>query len=129
MLKVISLHVRTNWSGFSHVTSSLTATEKSKMDRFVTSPYLCCRDSEECFCLPSIATIEEIVTSCESWLWLTDRFAVAIDIHSVDNNNANFGHLTREYSCLLNHFLTHRAEIECGVTGRRRYSPLLSIHR
>ena len=39
----------------------------------------------------------------------------------VDNNNTDVGHLTREYSHLLWHFLTHRGEIECKVT--RRLSP------
>ena len=85
----------------------------------------CCRNSQGCFHLPSFTTIEEIVTSCEVWRWSTNRFIMTIVIHGIDNNNTYVGHLSREFSCLLWHFLTHGGEIECKVTGRRQRSPLI----
>ena len=85
------------------------------MEHVVISPCLRCGDSEESLRLPSFAAIEEIVTSCESWLWSTTRFTVAIVICSIDNSNTDVVHLTKEHSCLL-HFLTHGAEIECNGT-------------
>ena len=70
----------------------------------------------------SFAAMEEVVASCELWPWSTDRFSVVIVIRSVDNNSTTVGHLFREFSHLLWHFLTHGAEIECG---RWRRCPLI----
>ena len=88
---------------------------KKRDDRFVTmsTPWITqispnslrCGDSQG---WSSFAAIEEIVASCEPWPWSTDRFAVTVVICSVDNNNTTVGHLSREFSRLLGHFLTHR---------------------
>ena len=99
-----------------HISQVVEQLPKSEMDHVVISPCLRCGDSEECLRLPSFAAIEEIITSCESWLWSTTRFTVAIVICSVDNSNTDVVHLTKEYSCLLWHFLTYGGEIECEVT-------------
>ena len=45
-------------------------------------------------------------------------------IHSVDNNNTTVGHLCREFSRLLSHFLTHGARRR-NKCGRRWHSPLI----
>ena len=37
---------------------------------------------------------------------------------SVNNNNTTVGHSPRKFSCLLWHFLSHRGEMECEVTGK-----------
>ena len=54
-----------------------------------------------------------------------DRFAVAVVKSNSDDTITTVGHLHRELSHLLWHFLTHGGEIECEVTGRRRRSPLV----
>ena len=54
--------------------------------------------------------IKEIGASHEPWPWSTDRFAMAVVICSIDNNNTTAGHLCREFSHLLSHFLTHGGE-------------------
>ena len=64
-----------------------------------------------------LAEIEGIVASCEPWPWSTDRFAVTIVICSVDNNNITVGPLSREFSCLLWHFLTHGGEMNVEGDG------------
>ena len=66
-----------------------------------------------------LRAIEEIIASCESWLpaWSTDRFAVAVVIRSVDKNNTTVCHLSREFSHLLLHFLTHGGEMNAEGDG------------
>ena len=56
-----------------------------------------------------------------------DIFAMAIIICSIDNNKTTVCPLAipREFSCLLQHFLTHGKEIECKVTGSGQCSPLI----
>ena len=91
------------------------------MDRFVTmltpritlSYSLCCGDSQG---WTSFAAIEEIIASCEPWARSTDRFAVAVVIHSVDENTT-VGHLYREFSHLLWHFQTHGGEMNVEGDG------------
>ena len=61
--------------------------------------------------------MEEIVASCKPWPWSTNRFAVAVVIRSVDNNNTTDGHLSREFSLLLWHFLIHGGEINAEGDG------------
>ena len=53
---------------------------------------------------------QEIVTSCEPWPWSIDRFVVAIVICSVDDNTTVVP-VSGEFSHLLWHFVTHRAEM------------------
>ena len=86
------------------------------MDSTEISPiaYIHCGDSQG---LTSFAAIEEIIASCEPWPWLTDRFAVVIVIRSVDNNNTTVGYLSREFSRLLWHFLTHGGEMNAEDSG------------
>ena len=74
--------------------------------------------------VPSL-TIEEILDSCEPWPRLINRLTVAVVIHSVDNNNITVGHLPKELSHLLWHFLIHREEIKFKVTERQGRSPLI----
>ena len=55
-----------------------------------------------------------------------DHFSVAV-FKTCPNSGtrAIVGHLPREISCLLAHFLDHGGEIQCEVTDRRRRSPLV----
>ena len=92
------------------------------MDNTEISPSLDCGDSQGWTSFP---TIEEVVARCELWPWSTDRFAVAVVIPSVENNNTTVGHLPREFSHLPWHFLHHGGAIDYEVTGRRLRSPLI----
>ena len=55
-----------------------------------------------------------------------DHFAVAV-FKTCPNSGTRtiVGHVPREISCLLTHFLNHGGEIRCEVTDRRRRSPLV----
>ena len=54
---------------------------------------------------------------------LSSRFSICLTVIdvvtcSVNNNNTTVGHSPRKFSCLLWHFLSHRGEMECEVTGK-----------
>ena len=66
---------------------------------------------------PSLQLKRSCVASCEPWPWSTDRFAVAVVIRSVDNNNTTVGHLHRKCSPLLWHFLSHGGEMNAEGDG------------
>ena len=53
-----------------------------------------------------------------------DRFAVAVIKVGEDGSRSVVGHIPRELSRLLSHFLAHGGDISCEVTGRRQRSPL-----
>ena len=53
-----------------------------------------------------------------------DRFAVAVVKTGEGGSQIVVGHIPRELSCLLPHFLAHGGDISCEVKGRRRRSQL-----
>ena len=52
-----------------------------------------------------------------------DRCAVAV-VRNSDVDDHTVGHLPRELSHVLWHFLNHGGDIQCEVTGRRQRSSL-----
>ena len=52
-----------------------------------------------------------------------DRFAIAV-VDVIDGSCSTVGHIPRELSRVLSHFMIHGGEIICEVTGQRRRSPL-----
>ena len=53
-----------------------------------------------------------------------DRFAVAVIKVGQNGSRTVVGHIPRELSSLLFHFLAHGGDISCEVTGPRKRSPL-----
>ena len=52
-----------------------------------------------------------------------DRFAIAV-VDTIDGSYSTVGHIPRELSRILSHFMNHGGEITCEVTGQRQRSPL-----
>ena len=52
-----------------------------------------------------------------------DRFAMAVV--DVIDGSCTVGHIPRELSRVLSHFIEHGGEITCQVTGQRQRSPLI----
>ena len=53
-----------------------------------------------------------------------DRFEVAVVKVGEDGSRSIVGHIAREPSRLLSHFMAHGGDISCEVKGRRQRSPL-----